>query len=253
MAALNIKSIDFKMLSHLISPFEISETSLRTSLSRMVKKGLLSVEKNKKEAVYYRARKNNRISSNISAPFTSPGKRGWDYDYWGVLYSVPGAEASPRHKIRKKLVAYRYGLWSPGLWIRPVLTGEKPYNGLEELSENPYCRLIRFTPDQKLKRDECSRIWHLEEKVEIMNKAIEKLKNAMSMISDSTPEAAFKFKMEIGESAVRALASDPLLPNEQLPEKWPAEELRELFGRWDNDITKIAEGFYIPILKGESV
>ncbi len=251
MASFNIGRLSFEQLSELITPFGITETALRTGLSRMIQNGLMSADRNSRPVSYCLTKKSRTVTGNISAPFKIKTENAWAGDFWGIAYSVPGNDTSRRHRLRKKLSAYRFGSLNPGLWIRPVMESEPPYNGLEDLEDDPACRLIRFTPRSRLTRDECRSIWKLGEKEKSMKDALTLIETALPEIPGFAPEEAFIRKMETGKKAVNALAGDPLLPAELLPAGWLADELRNLFALWDREITKAAVAFFIPIIKGE--
>lgn len=94
MSAYGHDDYSFYQLKHLTSPFGVTETSLRTSLSRMVKKQTILSRKEGKSAFYSLSKKGQRISSNVTFSFKELDWSSWDRKWWGVLFTVPEIKIS---------------------------------------------------------------------------------------------------------------------------------------------------------------
>ena len=241
----------FNQLAALCAPFNISETTLRTNLSRMASNRLIEVNRKGKTALYSLTGRSRRIGKNVAAGFTRNADPNWTGAYWGIGFSVPESQSPARHKIRTKLEAYRYASWIPGLWIRPELENEEPYNGLDDFGNNGFCKLLKFRPRLPLSKEDIYSMWKLDKKAETMKTVQNDLEAELSQVNDLKPLEAFKKRMIVGKTVIQTLSSDPLLPKEMLPANWPGHKLRILFNKWQEAVEPKAEEFYKPILEME--
>lgn len=243
MAAFGCQEYSFEELKSLLTPFDVTETSLRTNLSRMKKNNVLSSRKEGKSAFYSLGKKGGHISSNIAFSFKKLDWSQWDGSWWGILFTVPNMEKTQRHSIRKKLLAYRFTSLYPGFWIRPLHPKEKIDIHLESLINNEYCTLIRFDFFREITKEEISRIWRIDEVMHSFEAIIEIVREHLDRARGYTPEEGLKYKLLVGNEIVNALFADPMLPDEFLPSNWKGDELRTLFRDFDLTMTDIAKPY----------
>lgn len=251
MAAFGCQEYSFEELKGLIEPFNVTETSLRTNLSRMIKNNVLSSRKEGKSAFYSLGKKGGNISSNVSFSFKKLDWSQWDGSWWGILFTVPNMEKAQRHSIRKKLLAYRFTNLYPGFWIRPLHPKEKIEMHLETLINNEYCTLIRFDFFREITNEEISRIWRLDEVMHSFEAVIETVREHLDRAQEYTPEEGLKYKLLVGNKIVNALFADPMLPDEFLPSHWKGDELRTLFRDFDSTMTDIARPYVNKIINAK--
>ena len=245
--SLDLKEAEFSLLTELTAPFGATETALRTALARMTGKNLLISERRERKAVYSLSGRGARVGGNIAAAFSPRDAGGWTGDYWSAGFTLPDKEKGLRYRVRKKLSAYRFGGWLPGLWIRPVIPAEPPYNGLRELEETSSCRLMRLCPETPLSEPEIRRIWKLVETSRRLRGALQRIERELTGLQTLSPREAFVRRYEVGNEAVSALAEDPLLPEAMTRDNWPGDRLRQIFALWDREVAERAHPFYFPL------
>jgi len=244
MLSLSKKQYSINDLLYLIQPFNISPSSLRTNLWRLIKKNFLKTIRQGKKAYYSLSAKAKIISKNVALSFKSPDWHGWDNSWWGIVFSVPENKKPVRHRIRKKLLAYRFAPLYAGFWIRPFHAEEKLDNYLQNIFDHGYGKMIHFHSLNTITKEEISRIWKLKQVNQLLYQGIALLKENHKELKKFMAKEALAKKIFIGNEIVPILFKDPLLPAQFLPEDWQAENLRKFFFKWYNEITKIAQPYW---------
>jgi DNA-binding transcriptional regulator PaaX len=248
MASMDRGEYAVQALLALTRPFGVSPASLRTALSRFLKKGVLEVSRKDGKPAYSFSGKGRRITGNVAAAFAAPDRSPWDGTFWGLAFSLPAESKNARYALTKKLSLYRFASLYPGFWIRPLREAERLDEKLKTIFADPGCRAIRFRPLKALGKAEAARLWDLDGAAAAMREAISASSAALKRSGGLDPEEAFIQKITIGERIVAALFRDPLLPRVFLPPDWPAPELRRLFTRFDAVMTARSRPFRKGIL-----
>lgn len=243
MSSLGRSQYSFDDLKHLTSPFKVTETSMRTCLSRMIREGTIQSTKDGKTAFYGLSHKGKTISSNISLCFKELDWSQWDREWWGLLFSVPGPQNQQRHRIRKKLVAYRFASLYSGFWIRPLNCQERVQDRLSSLIDTENCSLIRFKFDQEITKENVAKLWKIAQINEIFAAMTELIEENLCKAGEYNPEQGLLYKLLIGNEIVNAPFNDPMLPDEFLPNNWKGKQLRKLFVTFDKTMTRIARPY----------
>lgn len=243
MSALNNKQYSFDDLLYLTDPFEVTETSLRTSLSRMIRENTIQSTKHGKTAFYSLSQKGSRIRSNVALSLKGLNWSQWNMQWWGLLFSVPDMQNQQRHKIRKKLVAHRFANYYSGFWIRPIHPDEKIQENFQSLIHTGNCTLIQFKFEQEITINKIKTIWKLDDVNALFETTIKYVNEHLDMACVYTPEQGLFFKFMVGNDIINALFHDPLLPNEFLPDNWKGNELRQLLIKFDKTMTAIAKPY----------
>jgi phenylacetic acid degradation operon negative regulatory protein len=249
MLSLGKKEYSFEDLKYLTSPFKIKNTTLRTNLSRLKNSGRLNISKIGKKAVYSASDKMKIISKNVSLSFKGINWDKWDNRWIGAAFSVPDSQKAFRHKIRKKLSAYRFAALYPGFWIRPYNKKENLQKYLNNLTENGFCTFIIFNCTEELKKETTNRIWKLNKINKEFINILKILLKEEKQINAISPVNALKRKIITGNKIVPVLFKDPLLPQSLLPDNWKGQELREKFLNWDKKISEVSKSYWIMIFK----
>ena len=227
-------------LKQLCSIFDISESQLRTNLSRMSANGLLKAKRKGKRAYYGFGGKGAALKENVAASFGSLDWSKWDHQWWGISFSVPEIQKPERHRIRKKLAAYRFVTFHPGFWVRPLNKLEKLEQSLESVFMNKHCCVIKFTFHNGISKEEVSSLWNLDDINKDFVRGLDIIKESKKRLALFSPEEAFREKIITGGSIVSILFKDPLLPEIYLPRDWAAEKLKREFVLWDKEISDIS-------------
>ncbi|MGW0732695.1 PaaX family transcriptional regulator [Streptomyces sp. NPDC002851] len=227
-------------LIRLLGPVGVDAPSVRSSVSRLKRRGLLLPERTAEGAAGY-------VLSAEARQLLDDGDRriylteepkledGWVL----AVFSVPEPERSKRHVLRSRLAGLGFGTAAPGVWIAPARLYEETRHTLDRLQLSPYVDLFRgehlgFTPTAEA----VARWWDLTaiaERHEEFRAAHEPVLHAWESRGDATadPEAAYRDYLLALDSWRRLPYIDPGLPAELLPEDWPGERSAAVFEALD--------------------
>jgi phenylacetic acid degradation operon negative regulatory protein len=237
-------------LKALCAPFGITDSSIRTWLSRRVQQGFLSVRREGRTTFYGLSGKGHRISANISLSFQTPDWTGWDGSWRGFLFGIPEKRKKERHRIHTKLSAYRFVPWYGGFWIRPSHPAEKIEQPFSPEQNGGIGRLITFLPQQEISAGEVRQLWRVPKIQEQYRKGLQMLNDELASLSQYSPEEAHVKRIEIGNQSVPLIYQDPLLPPCYLPREWAGDQFKASFFQWDEAIRDKAATFWKIIFEG---
>ena len=194
-------------LLRLTSDFDIKETALRVALTRMVSAGDL-----------VRSDDGYRLSDRLLARQRRQDAAlhlvtgDWDGSWVTVIVTVVGTDARARAGLRTILQDNRFGELREGVWLRPDnLTNQLP----DELRDR--VRVLHSRDDDPA-RLACV-LWDLPG----WSRAGHRLLDDMAAADD------IPGRFVAAAGAVRHLLTDPVLPEELLPHRWPGAALREVY------------------------
>ena len=251
MAAFGKSEYTAGQLLHLTAPFGVSESSLRTSLSRMTGKTMLTVRRCGKTAYYRMGERGIRIRKNVSLGFGADDWQGWDGRFWGMLFSVPAQQAQARHRIRTKLVKRRFACQYPGFWVRPMRSSERVPEVFAAETATPHCRLIRFEHQEALTAAQAQELWQTDAVAARIKSGLTALERARLALRGVPAPQALIEKMTVGSEIAGILADDPLLPPQYLPENWAADALRHAWRAFDRDATAASRPYWQEVFESE--
>jgi len=240
MASLGKEEYSVNYLKYLLNPFNVTDSSLRTVLSRMQKGGIIG---SKKTGIYFFNKKGKKISQNVAFSLKPSDWDNWDNTWWGFIYGLPSKEKALRHKVRTKLLFHRFSSLYPGCWIRPLNKKEKIEEKLFDFSNSDYGDLIKMKFQESLGKTRIQNLWNIKSiNMEFID-GIKLIKESESKLNYISTNEAFVVKMYVGNIIVKLFFKDPLLPDYYLPDNWMGMELRKYFFSWGKRVTKAAESF----------
>lgn len=247
--SLPVKELSMNQLKALGVPFRITETNVRSMLSRLHARNLIDVRREGRTAYYRLSSRGTRIGSNIGYHFREPNWTDWKGLYWGMAFTE--SDGSSRYKLRKKLTAYRFRALYPGLWIRPLNPREKIPEVFSEQAGAIGFDLFSCRFHQELSLERIAEIYELDAVTQVLSDALVKVERSIESITDLSPAEAFRDQILLGDVLVHALAADPLLPPALLPNTWPAARLRNAFEKWNRLFAKYNAPFVRSALRLE--
>ena len=233
MLSLGRRKYSLADLEYLCRPFDITPGNIRTYLSRSVKKGNFTVERDGRKAFYSHSRQFSIMTTAVAQSFHSLDWEGWDGTWRGVSFSVPEDEKPKRHIIRRTLTGFRFAPLNPGYWIRPCNPADDIEALAGELRKCSNARLMKLQFHDSIKKKDAAKLWNLERINSNFADGINLIKNKCSGGRKPAPAEALKMRIELGCRIIPLLSEDPLLPESLLPEGWKGNELRKMF--FDND------------------
>ncbi len=103
----------------LMEHLDISERAVRSTLSRMTRKGWISPKRKGRESQYSITSRGRALLEAGNARIFEPLFTDWDETWHLVVYSLPEKKRKIRHELRKQLIWLGFGRLAPGTWISP--------------------------------------------------------------------------------------------------------------------------------------
>ncbi|MCG2624810.1 transcriptional regulator [Arthrobacter sp. I2-34] len=228
--------IPVAVIVRLLQELGAEPASVRSSISRLKKKGVLVSERVDGQSGYALAGEleEHFRTGDERIFFPRPARAG---DPWLLVsFSVPEAERSQRHKIRSGLGRMGFGAVGPGLWVAPAHLREEAAdyvrrNGLEEYVEF-FLSQHAGPGDLKAKVAQWWDLATLEAHYAAFIDAYAPVLAAWQGRpgrDDQTCREAFCAYVPMVTQWRQLPFLDPGLPAEALPEGWKGEAARTLF------------------------
>lgn len=194
-------------LVRLTADFDIREPTLRVALTRMVAAGDLV-----RSADGYRLADRLLARQRRQDDAIDPRLRTWDGSWTTLAVTAVGVDARARAAMRNTLHDKRFGELREGLWMRPAnLEVDLPAEVRDRV------RILSARDDDA--KDLADRLWDLPGWATTGHGLLAAMADAADVPTRFTAAAGI----------VRHLLTDPVLPEELLPPRWPGDELRRAY------------------------
>lgn len=225
--------LSVSLVVRLLGELDVDEAAVRSSVSRLKRRGLL-VREPRDGAVGYAlstpaqdilAAGDRRIFTRTRAPLED----GWVL----VVFSVPETERSSRHLLRAELAGLGLGTVAPGVWIGPARLAQDTEASIERLGLASYAEV--FCADHLAFGDVRSRVagwWDLPAVHSACAGYVDRWAPVLSATRRRRAlEPATAFRDYVGTLTEwrRLPYLDPGLPVEVLPARWPGVRAAEVF------------------------
>ena len=194
-------------LVRLTADFDIKEPTLRVALTRMVGAGDLV-----RSADGYRLSERLLARQRRQDDALDPRLRRWDGTWTTLVITSVGIDARSRALLRTTLHDKRFAELREGVWMRPA--------NLElELTESLRARVRVLQARDDDPAGLTAKLWDLPAWASTGRRLLDEMSGATDVPT--------RFGAAAG--MVRHLLTDPVLPEELLPGKWPGAELRAAY------------------------
>ncbi len=220
----------------------VSEEAVRTTLNRMVKRGLLERHRQGRKTYFGLTPHAAQVLTDGRDRVWRTGavNRGWDGQWTMVGFSLPEAWRSERHDLRSRLIWAGFGPLQNGLWVAPAPVDVR--EAVAGLGLEAYLRVFRATVTAPTEVREV-----LEQAFDIAAIGA-RYRSFLERWDRTSPVPGFP-----GELASQLLLhtdwlglvrQDPHLPAEHLPADWPAARAESVFRglarRWERPAAQAA-------------
>lgn len=213
----------------LLGDLGLDAAAVRSSVSRLKKRGVL-------ESVRRESRAGYALSDDALAILREGDARIWSRpratpaDGWlVVVFSVPEAEREKRHVLRSLLVSLGFGTAAPGVWIAPGTSYDETLASLERRGLAGYTELFRGdylgVGNVGLRM---AQWWDLDLLARLYQEFQAEHQHLVT-VSSWAPKAAFAAYVPMLTRWRRLPYLDPGLPLEHLPEDWAGTDAARLF------------------------
>jgi len=224
-------------LLYLMGLLGVSERAVRSTLSRMTRKGWIRSEKHGRRSRYSLTPRGQTLLESGHQRIFEPAYSEWNNQWHLVVYSLPEEKRRVRHTLRTQLSWLGFGSLAPGTWISP--RGRSPeLEGLfADLGVEPYVSLFcgQYSgPDPARKL--VQQCWDLEglaaQYEEFFNRYNPDYLECLERENQNNslkPEECFLRRFWLMHEFQSFPFRDPNLPKVLLPPDWVGFRARKLF------------------------
>jgi phenylacetic acid degradation operon negative regulatory protein len=225
--------LSVSLLVRLLAELGVDESAVRSSVSRLKRRGLLRQERRDRAVGYALSEQGRQILAagdrRIFTPTRSRLEEGWVL----VSFSVPETERSRRHALRTELAALGFGTVAPGVWIGPARLADDTTQQLERLGVAAYADVFsahHLSPGDL--RERAARWWDLDALQEHYGTYVRRWSPVLAgwrRRRALDPAQAFCDYVGTLTDWRRLPYLDPGLPVELLPPRWQGTRAAEVF------------------------
>jgi phenylacetic acid degradation operon negative regulatory protein len=231
-------------LVRLLAELGVDEAAVRSSVSRLKRRGMLTAERVGGAAGYALSEPAEQLldegDQRIFAPPRPTVRDGWIL----AVFSVPESERDRRHTLRTQLSRLGFGTVSPGVWIAPAHLRASATDLVARLELTPYVEFFSadYLSDAQL-RSKVGSWWDLDR---LHDSYAEFLAGGLPVWRRwtrrraATDRDAFADYVPILTDWRRLPYLDPGLPADLLPAGWNGAKAAELFENFRERLEKPA-------------
>ncbi|MFD7960492.1 PaaX family transcriptional regulator C-terminal domain-containing protein [Streptomyces zaomyceticus] len=241
-------------LIRLLAVLGVDAPSVRSSVSRLKRRGLLLPGRTADGAAGYALSEDARRllddgDRRIYARTEPKLSEGWVL----AVFSVPEAERHKRHLLRSRLARLGFGTAAPGVWIAPARLYEETRNALERLELSPYVDLFRGDHlGYAATAGAVARWWDLPSIAGLHEEFLAAHEPVLRAwrAAPAGAEDAYRDYLLVLDSWRRLPYADPVLPAELLPDDWPGRHSAEVFAALHELLRDRGAEFVRPFVSG---
>lgn len=217
------------VLIRLLGDLGIGAPAVRSTISRLKKRGLLDAVKSDGLSAY-------AMTPSMEETFREGDERIFGTrraaaeDRWILaVFTVPEAQRNLRHRIRAGLTHLGFGAVAPGIWIAPEHLQDAARSSMARQGLSSY--FDWFTGDYLGSREGADAIgqwWDLEGLARLYTEFIERHQH-LDDVSPEDQRGSFAAHLPMITQWRRLPYLDPGLPLELLPAQWPGLTAQHLF------------------------
>jgi phenylacetic acid degradation operon negative regulatory protein len=220
-------------LIRLLAAVGVDAPSVRSSVSRLKRRGLLVPARTASGAAGY-------VLSPDARQLLDDGDRRVyaaappEDDSWVLaVFSVPESERQKRHVLRSRLAGLGFGTAAPGVWLAPARLYEETRHTLERLRLDAYVELFRGEHlGFAATADAVARWWDLAAIAKEHEAFLDRHARVLhdwEKRADTPPEEAYRDYLMALDSWRHLPYTDPGLPTHLLPADWPGVRSAAVF------------------------
>jgi len=243
-------------LIELLGLFGLSSQAVRSTLSRVSRKGWLKSRKAGRNSFYSLTPQSIELLEEGAVRIFQPRHDPWDGQWHLLTYSIPESKRHLRRRLRKQLVWLGFGAVNHAAWISPRDQRVEVEQVVNSLRVAPFVELfsgghLGFSSDKEI----ITRGWDLERLNDYYATFVDRYEplfqecQARLGAGDSlAPQECFKQRFMLVHEYRSSPYVDPNLPVELLPDDWQGERATLLFQQYRDLLADEAEAFVDSVL-----
>ncbi len=241
-------------LVKLLALFDVSEPAVRSTVSRLARRGWLKNERINKTSYYLLTPKARQvIEEGAQRIFHFPEQiEKWDGCWHLVTYSIPEERRDARDRFRAELSWLGYGMLTNTVWIAPHNQRQRVEELAARLNLKPYVQMSHGHIEAFVScQDLVGRCWNLDainaeyaNFVAKHNAALQNLEARLKARAAIAPSEYFARRFMLIHEFRRFPYRDPLLPDEMLPRDWRGAQAALLFHKYHDLLADGANKYF---------
>jgi len=242
----------------LMSGLDTSAQAVRSTLSRMMRKGWLRSRREGRLSYYSITPKTKTLIAEGTQRIYQPRQDPWDGCWHILTYSIPEKRRHLRHRLRQQLIWLGFGRLGPATWISPRDLGSEVTQVAENLGITGQLHLFSGEylglADAQTLVDQC---WGLDELNRAYQQFIERHQpdwkrcREKANNDDISPRSAFIRRFLLVHEYRSFPYVDPNLPPELLPDNWLGNQAVTLFQNYAALLAPLANEYVEQLLATE--
>lgn len=219
-------------LVRLMADLGLDDPAVRSSISRLKRRGVLHPERHGKAAGYSLGPTTLEVLAEGDTRIFERARASTADGWLLVVFSVPESERDKRHELRTSLTRLGFGTAAPGVWIAPGNLAAETRSTLNRRGLTTYVDMfageyLAFGEPRSKVRD----WWDLDELSELYADFLQQYRPLLDRVTaeGTNPLAAFQTYIPMLTQWRRLPYRDPGLPLELLPSVWSGETAGVLF------------------------
>jgi phenylacetic acid degradation operon negative regulatory protein len=234
----------------------LSGQAVRSTLSRMSRKGWLKSRKAGRNSFYSLTPKCTELLEEGAQRIFQRRSDPWDGRWHLLTYSIPESKRSLRRRLRKRLLWLGFGALHQGTWISPRdLLGEVE-RAVDALNIRPYVELFSAEHCGFARGEEIvARCWRLEQLNDYYADFITRYgplfqEHQARIVAGNSlqPQECFVQRFMLVHEYRFSPYVDPNLPLELLPGDWLGERAAQMVQQYRDQLSEEAESFVDTVL-----
>ncbi len=243
-------------LIELLGLFGLSSQAVRSTLSRISRKGWLKGRKAGRNSFYSLTPQCIKLLEDGAVRILQPRHDPWDGQWHLLTYSIPESKRHLRRRLRQQLVWLGFGSLNHATWISPRDLRAEVEQVVESLRVTPYVELfsggqLAFSSDEEI----VTRGWDLEGLNEYYATFIDRYEPLFCecqarLETGDSPESqeCFRQRFMLVHEYRSSPYVDPNLPAELLPADWLGERATLLFQQYRDMLADEADAYVDAVL-----
>ncbi len=238
-------------LIELLGLFGLSGQAVRSTLSRMSRKGWLTSRRVGRHSFYSLTSKCIELLEEGAQRIFQPRSDPWNGQWYLLTYSIPESKRSLRRGLRKRLQWLGFGALHQATWISPRDLRPQVEQVVEVLNIHPYVEFFTvehhgFSSDEEI----VERCWNLKQLndyyadfVARYGPSFREHQSRSNTGNCLTPAECFVQRFMLVHEYRSSPYVDPNLPLELLPDDWLGHRAKQLFQQYHDLLSEAAEAF----------
>ncbi|WP_439658381.1 PaaX family transcriptional regulator [Lentzea sp. HUAS TT2] len=229
-------------LVRLLAEFDITETSARASLSRLSRRGMMSVHRNGRRTFYgVEGAAATTLAESVRRVLSfGTVAELWDGAWTTVAFSIPEEQREIRHQLRTRLRWLGFAPIFDGFWISPTASADDTVGELDALGVTS---AVVLRAHGQVGGRPLTDAWDLDEVRALYEGFIGTVSPLAERVRAGavTSAEALVCRTQVMDEWRTFRWKDPNLPHELLPQDWPRDTARALFAEVYDGLGPLAE------------